>query len=613
MTAMSTIFTSPALEPRLPGLSSVAAQRRWRELQATPGARTTISIAIVASYTVEPLVPYLGCLLAERGLHARFTLAPFGQVYPSLLDPDSVVRNSQAAITLVLVRLEDLCPRPLAELARLEPVEVGAARAAAQDEITRLCETVETFVAASPHLVLIGTLPAPPTTPLGMLDASHPSSLVQLVRTCNLALGNAVQRSPWLRLIDIDHAIAQLGAERAWDPRMDVLSGCPWSSDGLRRIAEHLTRAITALVVPAAKVVVVDLDQTLWGGILGEDGADGIVIGPTGLGSAFQAFQAALLALRAQGVLLAVASKNAEADALAILDHHPGMRIRRHHLAAHRISWRPKSESLRELAVELGLGLDSFVFLDDSATECTEIHRMLPEVTVILLPPDPAHYVARLRAIPQLDRMTLTDADRGRATAWAAEPARRAAHALVANDPAAMRAHLRSLELVVGVRRLRDGDVARAAQLTQKTNQFNLTTVRRNEADIAALRRDPTWRLYALDVTDRFGDYGTTGLVCAHQTASATWDLETVLLSCRVLGRGVESALLRAVIGDLVDAGARQLTSRWIPTARNAPARDFLPRHGFVAVPDSGPGQGYIKALLPGTAFDDAHITVRLG
>jgi FkbH-like protein len=209
--------------------------------------------------------------------------------------------------------------------------------------------------------------------------------------------------------------------------------------------------------------------------------------------------------------------------------------------------------------------------------------------------------------------MTLTDEDRMRAAAYAAETARTAARVAAEGDPDALRAHLRALGLVIDVRRVGEGDVPRAAQLTQKTNQFNLTTVRRSEADLEAMRRDDAWRLYALDVTDRFGDYGTTGLVFARRVDGGTWDLETVLLSCRVLGRGVESALLRVVTADLIEAGARRLTARLIPTKKNAPVRDFLPRHGFVpASGDGGQGEAFVKEPLPGAPFDDSHVTARL-
>lgn len=593
--------------------------RRWRELSSGGSGLRPVKVAIVANFTVDTLLPYLGGLLAQRGLLAQFTVAPFGQIYQSLLDPSSELRTAGADVAIVLPRLEELCARPLADLALLDPERVGQARADVRAEIDRLVGALESFEAATTGMVLVGTLPAPPNSPLGVLDASHPASLVQLGRECNVALWNAVQKRRRLRLFDVDQVIAQLGADRAWDPRMAIVAGCPLSTAALRHVADRLTRAIAALLLPAAKVVVLDLDNTLWGGIVGEDGPGGIAIGPTGLGAAFAAFQDALLALRAQGVLLAIASKNNEADAFEIFDNHPGMRIRRAHLAAHRISWQSKTESLRQLAAELSLGVDSFVFIDDSPTECAEVQSVLPEVTVLQLPPDPARYVDALRAVPQLDRMTLTDEDRMRAAAYAAETARTAARAAAEGDPDALRAHLRALELVIDVRRIGDHDVPRAAQLTQKTNQFNLTTIRRSEADLEAMRRDPAWRLYALDVTDRFGDYGTTGLVFAHKTDAATWDLETVLLSCRVLGRGVESALLRVVTADLVEAGARRLTARLVPTKKNAPVRDFLPRHGFVPASgaagpsgEGGAGEAFVKDPLPGAPLDDGHITARL-
>jgi len=602
--------------PLTPESSTGVFHRRWRELTDSPGSLRPVSIAVTASFTVDTLLPYLGGFLAQRGLFAKFTVAPFGQIYQSLLDPGSELRAAEADVTLILPRLEDLCARPLADLALLDPDKLVDARADVHAEIDRLCGALAAFETATAGTVLVGTLPAPPHTPLGVLDASHPASLVQLGRECNVTLWNAAQKRRRLRLIDVDQVIAELGASKAWDPRMAVLAGCPLSTAALRHLADHLTRTIAALMLPAAKVVVLDLDNTLWGGIVGEDGPGGIAIGPTGLGAAFAAFQDALLALRAQGVLLAIASKNNEADAFEVFDNHPGMRLRREHLAAHRISWQSKSESLRELAAELSLGVDSFVFVDDSPTECAEVRGVLPEVTVVQLPAEPARYVEVLRAVRQLDRMTLTDEDRMRAAAYAAEKLRTAARSAAEADPDALRAHLRSLGLVVHVRRIGDADVARAAQLTQKTNQFNLSTIRRSEAEVEALRRDPAWRLYALDVTDRFGDYGTTGLVFAHRVDDATWDLDTVLLSCRVLGRGVESALLRVVTAELIEAGAQRLTGRLIPTKKNAPVRDFLPRHGFVPAPGAAPGDGdgeaFVKQPLPGAAFDDDHVTAHL-
>ena len=585
---------------------SVEFQRRWRELRDHPGERRPLCVALVGSFTLDTLVPYLGCFLAQRGFAPCFIIAPFNQVYQSLLDANGVVRSGKPDVVLVLTRLEDLCAPQLQRLTTLVPEAVQSARAEAHDEVARLCSALLGFEQVETSALVVGTLPPPVSSPLGLLDGSHPASLHHLVRELNLTLWQTTQQARSMRLVDIEAVLGVLGTERTWDHRMAYLAGCPLSTAALRSLGASLARVVGALFLPTAKVVVVDLDNTLWGGIVGEDGPQGIVLGETGLGAAFVAFQEALLSLRAQGVLLAIASKNNEADVFEVFDSHPAMRLRREHWAASRIGWQAKSTSLKELAEELSLGLDSFVFVDDSATECAEVRRLLPQVTVVELPPDPARYVEVLRSEPALDRMRLTAEDLMRAVAYDAEKARARAQLAAADlsDPGALRAHLKSLELKVAARRLRSCDVPRAAQLTQKTNQFNLTTIRRSEAEVELLRRDPEWSLYVLEVVDRFGDYGQTGLIFARRADAHTWHLDTVLLSCRVLGRGVESAFLWQVIEDLTGRGVRTLTARVVPTAKNGPVMDFLPRHGF----ECDSQDNWSRGPLPGQPFDIDHI-----
>jgi len=480
---------------------AAAFSRRWRELQASHDGLRSISVALTASFTIEPLLPYLGVHLAERGLYARFTIAPFNQIYQSLLDPCSAVRCAGADVTLVLPRLEDLCSKSLEQLATLDPERAGAGRAQALEEVDRLCEAVKSFARETPGVLLCGTLPPPPSTALGVLDASHPASLHALQRELNLSVWRALAGSARVRLIDVDATIAHFGSSRAWDRRMGLVAGCPYGAEFLRSLGQWLARSMAPLFVAPAKVIVLDLDNTLWGGVIGEDGLEGIALGGAGIGAAFSAFQEALLGLRAQGVLLCVASKNNAADAHEVFDRHPAMRIRRQHLSAECITWEPKSTALRQLAQELSLGLESFVFVDDNPTECEEIRRVLPEVSVLQLPPEPADYVEALRGVAALDRMTLTDEDRTRAAMYSAERARNAA-ARSGNDtdPDALARHLRSLELRVRVRLLEARDIPRSAQLTQKTNQFNLSTLRRTEAEITRMHGAPEWRLYGVQI-----------------------------------------------------------------------------------------------------------------
>jgi FkbH-like protein len=582
---------------------------RWRALCDAPGDLRRVRVAVTASFTIEPLLPFLGCFLAQRGLFADFTVAPFDQIYPSLLDPNGALAGG-ADVTLVLPRLEDLCRAPAAALASLDPEQVARGRAEAVAEIARLARAIETYEARAAGFLVVGTLPPPASTPLGVLDASHAASLGRLRDELNLALHRHVLARPSRRAFDLAEVVASVGTRRAYDARMWHLSRCPFSTELLRAAGEQLSRAIAPLFVAAAKVVVLDLDNTLWGGVVGEDGPTGIALGDGAVGSAYADFQDALLALRAQGVLLCIASKNNEADAWEVFDHHPGMRLRRGHVTAHRIGWQPKSASIAQLAKELSLGLEAFVFLDDSPVERAEVRAAHPTVLVPELPEDPASFVDFLRGLPALDRMALTEEDRARAGQYEAAKARASIleAAAQAVEPDAWAAHLRSLGLAVVVREVDDADVERVAQLTQKTNQFNLTTLRRSSAELAALRASGRHLLYGVSVTDRFGGYGLTGAAILERTDGGTYHVDTLLLSCRVLGRGVETALLAAIVPRLLEERAERLTARFVPTDKNAPASGFLRAHGFVERLDD---RGFYELELPPSRrWDVSHVAI---
>jgi FkbH-like protein len=575
---------------------------RWRQLQSDHTGLRAIRVTLTASYTIETMVPILGALLADRGLYATFEVAPHDQIYQTLLDAGS----TRTDVLLVLPRLEDLCARPLAELATVEPARVEAARAACVLEVDRLASALEEAQRRSGAIVICGSFAPPSSTPLGIADGAHAASEVHLRGELNRHLWTrfAAARGA-VFLADVSGAVTQLGSSAAYDARLWFLSRVPYSIAGTKSVAACLARSIAALYTAPAKAIVLDLDDTLWGGVVGEDGIGGLTLGESGLGAAYRAFQAALLVLRAQGFLLCVASKNNEADALEVFDRHPAMLIRREHLSAWRIGWGPKSESLRHLADELSIGLDSLVFLDDSPTEREEVRCALPQVTVPDLPADVAGYVRALRALPALDRALFTAEDRARADQYAAERSRSAGRA-ASSDPDLREAYLRSLELEIIVAQAADADVERVAQLTQKTNQFNLTTIRRTSAEIAALRSDPRWRVYTMSAHDRFGDYGLTGVLLARGDDATRWEIDTFLLSCRVLGRDVETAFLGAVLRELWAAGATAIEARFVPTQKNAPARDFLVTHGFL--PD---GDRWLRTPLDAEGAAAPHVRVR--
>ncbi len=556
---------------------------RWRSILADPSGLRPLRIGIAASYTVEPLLPALGCFLADRGLAATFVVTPFNQIYQSLVDPQSTLREAPLDLTLVLPRLEELCGRALHELSTLAPEAISTARGASRAEVAQLASVVASYARTSNGPVICGNFAKAPSSPLGVLDATHEASEGQLRRELNVDLWRSLSQTHVIT-VDVEDAVAQCGAANAYDDRMWHVSRHPYSVAFGKQLAYWISRTIAPLFVAPAKVIVLDLDNTLWGGVIGEDGIGGIALGDSGLGSAYVAFQEALLAYRNQGVLLCVASKNNERDALEVFDKHSAMRIRREHLAAYRINWNRKSDSLVELSRELNVGVDSIVFIDDSPTECEEVRHVLPQVTVLQVPSDPALIVAALRSVPALDRVALTSEDRARAEQYRIEFERQSVAPKAGSTARELSEYLRSLGLKVTVRRPTTDESARVAQLTQKTNQFNLTTIRRTEPEIDALMSDPTWRVFVLTASDRFGDYGLVG-VCIVRAAERL-EIDSFLLSCRILGRGVETAFLACVLRDLSTIKGDTVYANLVETPKNVPVRQFLPSHGFAHTPE---------------------------
>jgi FkbH-like protein len=333
--------------------------------------------------------------------------------------------------------------------------------------------------------------------------------------------------------------------------------------------------------IASKKCVVLDCDNTLWGGVIGEDGLGGIKISDDYPGSCFRDFQQYVLTLRAQGVMLALCSKNNEADVWEVFDNHDRMVLKREHITAYRINWQDKPSNLMELAKELNIGLDSMVFIDDSAMEIGALRETLPMVTTITVPTESAALPSVVAAHRQFDRLNVTAEDRARSDMMSQERARRD----IASTVLSKEDFIRSLELRVEVFPVTAATVERAAQLGNKTNQFNLTTRRRDLNEMTALIDDPDWLVMAMRASDRFGDYGQVGLAIVDLRDKPAV-IDTFLMSCRVLGRNVEESFLAALADATAARGIDQLEGRFIASAKNQMVAQFYPNQGFTPVAD---------------------------
>jgi FkbH-like protein len=370
--------------------------------------------------------------------------------------------------------------------------------------------------------------------------------------------------------------VARHGNEHWHDERKWLTARLPIAAGYLLQMAREWMRFVVPLSGRTAKVLVVDLDNTLWGGVIGEDGMAGIKVGAEYPGAAYQALHRALLDLSRKGILLAVCSKNNLDDAMEALETHPGMLVRAKHFAALRINWTDKAQNLREIAQELNVGIDALAFLDDNAFEREQVRSALPEVKVIDLPKNPLEYASAVRNCAAFERLTLSAEDQQRTEMYAAQKQRAGAEQTFQSKED----FFRFLEQEAELEPVSDLTLARVAQLTQKTSQFNLTTRRYTEPQIADLVKLPEWNIFSIKVRDRFGDHGLVGVAITHDEGEQC-EVDTFLLSCRVIGRTVETALLAHLAESAAQRGRKQLFGWFLPTRKNAPARNFYEQHGF--------------------------------
>ncbi|MCL2009479.1 MAG: HAD-IIIC family phosphatase [Synergistaceae bacterium] len=397
-------------------------------------------------------------------------------------------------------------------------------------------------------------------------------------------------------LLDLVNLAAEAGREHFYSAKMWYFGSLPFSQRGEILLTREILRFEKAARGERKKCLILDLDNTLWGGVVGEDGAEGISISSYGMGSRYRDVQRIVKELAEQGVLLAVSSKNNLEDALLPFRERPEMLLREEDFVKFKADWNPKPGNIAAIARELNIGPDSLVFIDDNPLEREAVKTALPEVAVPDFPHDTSSLPAFMAEVAKTYFTALRTGgeDREKTVMYRTESEReavRAAHATLDD-------YLESLDMKLDIHRLREDEIARAAQLTQKTNQFNLTTRRYTEADIAAMMENDEYRVWIADLRDRFGGYGRICLVIARVDLSAAI-IDTFLMSCRVMGRGVEDAVMSFVERSLFEEGITTIRGLYVPTAKNEPVRDFWNKMGYIEEGAPGPDETTWAAGAP--------------
>jgi FkbH-like protein len=522
------------------------------------------------------LRPYLVVEGARNGLKVDAHFSAFNQIEQQALDAGSDLYRSRPSVIAIVTLLEDVAPALAGGFLSLSTGAIDAAVAGIRERFDHLLAALREHTDAAivvfnyaPPMVLEGGFADP------LLNPSQ-SSVVQRV---NDALADVCRGCTGAFVFDYAHVAAASGLTRMRDTRLWYIGRVPFGAAGQIVVAQQLMRWKAALRRTQKKSLEHDLDDTLWGGIVGEDGPQGIALGDAHPGNVYKDFHRFLLRLRDRGILLAVASKNNERDALDVLEKHPDCLLRPEHFAAMEINWQDKATSLRAIARRLNIDTSALAFFDDNPMEREWVKAELPEVAVIDAPKSASGYASAILESRQFDQVALSGEDRLRAASYHHERER---EALRSSAPS-LDAFLRQLDLRATIGRADAETLPRVSQLLLKTNQFNLTTRRHDVAALNSMSANGGAVLW-LRAADRLGDSGLVGVAIAVPREDATWTVDTLLMSCRVLGRGLEHALVSALVDAARAGGATTLIGEYIPTAKNAQVADLYPRLGFEPV-----------------------------
>jgi FkbH-like protein len=508
------------------------------------------SIVVSATYTADAIEQTLSFWMRELGFDYRIRMAPYNQVFQLLLDAAGALASNRDGVNVVLVRFEDWAHAQngaAPDLVRLEA------------DIQHFAASLNTAAQSCAAPLLVCVCPASPG-----FAADFQRRMEDLVAAAVAELSTVHLVTP--HEIDALYPVAQ-----PHDALGDKLGHIPYTPAYFAALGTMVARKIHALRTPPFKVIALDCDDTLWRGICGEDGPQGVVVDPPR-----RALQEFMLAQHAQGMLLTLCSKNNVEDVLDTFRLHPEMALRMDHFAAWRINWSSKPANLAALAEELELGLDSFILVDDNPRECREVEATYPQVPALTLPQRDEEIPEFLRHVWAFDRLRVTEEDRARPAMYAQELERQRAE----KQAASLEDFLRNLQLEVRIAPMSPKDLARVAQLTERTNQMNFTTVRRSESDIQALLESGKAECLTVHVSDRFGSYGLAGAMIFRGGVDAI-TVDTFLLSCRALGRGVEHRMLAALGRTAQQRGLAAVEARYVRSQRNRPALLFLESVGL--------------------------------
>ena len=545
-----------------------------RFLELDSSHKRSLKIAFLSSFTINGLPETVKVKCDDRQINCIVYTGEYNQFNQEILNLKSKLYDFSPSLTFLILDLRSFLgdifffPYSYTEKEKKEFID---------SKLNEIFEVITFFVNNSNSKLVISNFNSPSYSPYGIASLKTNFGLKDMVLYINKKLKEFIVNQNSIFIFDFDGFVSKFGEKNVFNYQNYFFGDIKIDLDYIPYFANELTPFIIAQLGISKKCIVLDLDNTLWGGIVGEDGFDGIKLGPQLPGNTFLEFQKYLKALKNRGIILAINSKNNFNDAIQVIKEHPHMILREKDFASIRINWNDKVSNMSEIAQELNIGTDSIVFFDDDPLNREFMRSALPDVYTVELPKDSSEYVNVLQELVEFSVFEVTDEDTKRAQMYVQQRKRKELEISTPN----LEDLLRNLSLELTIKKSNSFTIPRISQLILKTNQFNLTTKRYTSEEIINFTNDDNMIVGCAQVKDKFGDNGVTGVFIIKKLNPHEWLLDTFLLSCRVMGREIEKGILNYIINEAKKNCVKTIKSQYIPTEKNIPIQNFLPECGF--------------------------------
>jgi len=532
-----------------------------------------LKVAILSSFTLNGLSEILHVKSSELGIRYQSYLGGYNQYNQELLDSQSEYYKFSPDVTFLILDIRNFLGENFHFPYNISDNE---RKLLVNEKINQIENIIKCFEKNLNSKLIITNFNIPSYSPNGITETKSDFGFHEMIEELNRSLRNISKTHSSVYIYDFNHFVSKYGEKNIFDYRQFHVGDIQIALNFIPSFAYELMSYIKPITGTNKKCIVLDLDNTLWGGIIGEDDFDGIELGHSSNGKAFVDFQKELLSLWNHGIILAINSKNNFDDAMKVINEHPNMILRKKNFASIQINWDDKAQNLKQIAEEINIGLNSIAFFDDDKINRERIKQEFPEVLTIEVPDDPSQFSLILKNLNDFNVLQRTDEDIKRGQMYAQQRERKELEKSISN----LDDFLEQLDIKVKMKNSNEFLIPRISQLTLKTNQFNLTTRRYQEEEIRNFTNDHKFIVGCAQVLDKFGDNGITGVYIINKQ-DKIWSIDTFLLSCRIMGRGVENGILSQILIDAKHNGVEEIRANFIPTQKNKPAENFLPDFGF--------------------------------